>query len=258
MDSLSNVNPDANDSSAALAGQIDPARLPRHIAIIMDGNGRWAKQQGFVERIRGHEAAVTAVRESVRGCGELGVKALTLFAFSTENWNRPAAEVNALMALLKRFLASEVPELHKKNVKLAYSGDVSGLPEGTQKVLYESCETLSRNTGLILNLALNYGGRQEIVHAVRAVARDVAAGLLQPDTIDIEDINARLFHPELGDPDLLIRTSGELRISNFLLWQIAYTEIVVLPTLWPDFRKKHLFESIIQFQRRERRYGGIG
>ena len=247
----------ANGDEVALAG-IDPGRLPRHIAIIMDGNGRWARKQGFAERIRGHEAAVEAVRAAVRGCGRLGVGALTLYAFSTENWSRPAAEVNALMALLDRFLVREIPELNRSNVRMVSSGQIARLPESTRRRLEEACRTLNDNTGLVLNLALNYGGRQEILDAVRRLARDVRDGRLDPEALEADHIAERMYHPELGDPDLLIRTSGELRVSNFLLWQIAYTEIVVQPTLWPDFRESHLYDAIRAYQQRDRRFGGIG
>ncbi|MCX7045349.1 MAG: isoprenyl transferase [Candidatus Sumerlaeota bacterium] len=240
-----------------LLAKIDRARVPRHIAIIMDGNGRWAKKAGFIERLRGHEAAAESVRASVRGCGQAGVSALTLYAFSTENWKRPAHEVAGLMRLLERFCKSEIPELNENNVRMTTSGEIDQLPAYTRRALANTIKALASNTGLVLNLALNYGGRQEITRAARALAREVRAGRLDPEAISEGDLAARLYHPELGDPDLLIRTSGELRVSNFMLWEIAYAEIVVTPTLWPDFRKSHLFEAILEYQKRDRRYGGI-
>jgi len=250
---------DAEEARAAeLLDRIDRSRAPRHVAIIMDGNGRWARQRGFAERIRGHEAAAEAVRSTVRGCGQAGVEALTLYAFSTENWTRPAAEVAALMRLLARFCKSEIPELNENRVRMVTSGDLAPMPAATRRAIEQACEALSRNTGLVLNLALNYGGRQEIAEAARRLARDARDGKLDPEKITVADIASRLYHPELGDPDLLIRTSGEMRVSNFLLWEIAYSEIVVTPTLWPDFRRSHLFEAILDFQQRERRYGGVG
>jgi undecaprenyl diphosphate synthase len=242
----------------ALLARIDRTRAPRHVAIIMDGNGRWARRQGFARRIRGHEAAADAVRAAVRGCGQAGVAALTLYAFSTENWNRPKTEVVALMKLLERFARGETPDLDRNYVRLTTSGDLARLPAATRRSLDQAMRDLNDNTGLILNLALNYGGRQEIVHVARRLAREAAEGRLDPDAISEEAFAARLFHPELGDPDLLIRTSGEMRLSNFLLWEIAYTEIVVMPTLWPDFRETHLYEAILEYQKRDRRYGGVG
>jgi len=250
----------SSEESLALErlARIDRQRVPRHVAIIMDGNGRWAKQRGYMERIRGHEAAVDAVRAAVRGCGEIGVRALSLYAFSTENWNRPPAEVEALMRLLERFLKTEIEELNENNVRLVASGEIERLPDSTQKALHETMSKLDKNTGLVANLALSYGGRQDIVQAVRRLVREAREGKIEPDAIGDADVSARLCHPELGDPDLLIRTSGEMRVSNFMLWQIAYAEIVVTPTLWPDFRRSHLFEAILEFQKRERRYGGVG
>jgi len=254
---MKKLAPMEDSQAQELIAKIDRARVPRHIAIIMDGNGRWAKRHGFAERIKGHEAAADAVRAAVRGCGQAGVHALTLYAFSSENWNRPAAEVNALMNLLERFLKSEIKDLQKNNIRLVVSGETERLPETTRKALRAGVEALSGNHGLICNLALSYGGRQEIVRAVRKIARDVQHGKLDPNRLSADDVAARLYHPELGDPDLLIRTSGEMRVSNFMLWQIAYAEIVILPTLWPDFREAHLFEAILEYQKRERRYGAV-
>ena len=248
---------DPSPTADELLARIDRAMAPRHVAIIMDGNGRWAKGRGYLERIRGHEAAVDAVRAAVRGCGKAGVKALTLYAFSTENWSRPQAEVTALMKLLERYLATEIEDLNKNNVRLVASGELDRLPKSTHKALDKGVEALSQNTGLVANLALSYGGRQEIVEAAQSLARDVADGKLKPDEITTDMLGARMYQPELGDPDLLIRTSGEMRISNFMLWQIAYTEIIVMPTLWPDFREPHLYQSILDYQARDRRYGGV-
>jgi len=254
---LEKVREELSERERDLLVQIDPSRLPMHIAIIMDGNGRWAKQRGYLDRIRGHEAGIDSVRTAVRACGELGVRALTLYAFSVENWKRPRREIDALMGLLKRFLRDEIPELNENNVRLVASGRLEDLGHDVQQELARTMETTARNTGLVLNLALSYGGRAEIVNAARVIAEKVAQGLLPPDAIDEQLFAMHLYHPELGDPDLLIRTSGEMRVSNFLLWQIAYAEFYVTPVLWPDFRRADLYEAILDYQRRERRFGGI-
>jgi undecaprenyl diphosphate synthase len=230
--------------------ELDPKKLPRHVAIIMDGNGRWAKGRGL-PRVAGHRAGVDSVREAVRTCGELGVEALTLYSFSTENWLRPKEEVDTLMELLAAALKEETPELDKNNVRLRASGRLEALPKDVQGQLEESIAFLSKNSGLILNLALNYGSRAEIVDAVNALIREGAKEISE------EDVSGRLYTAGLPDPDLLIRTSGEMRISNFLLWQIAYAELVVTETNWPDFRKPHLYAAIEQFQGRNRRFGGL-
>jgi undecaprenyl diphosphate synthase len=240
-----------------LEQQLDPARLPRHVAIIMDGNGRWARQRGWSDRIRGHEAGATAVRETVESCARLSIQALTLYAFSLENWQRPQSEISTLMRLLRRFLVQERPALKKNNVRLIASGRLDDLPLAARKTLRQTCNLTRDNTGLTLNLALSYSGREEIAHAARALAREAAEGRLEPDRITPEMIAERLYAPELGDPDLLIRTSGEWRISNFLLWQMAYTEIYVTEVLWPDFRLVHLLEALVDYQRRERRFGKV-
>jgi undecaprenyl diphosphate synthase len=244
-------------TEAELLRQIVPAAVPRHVAIIMDGNGRWAKQRGFLDRIRGHEAGIESVRTVVRASGELHMGALTLYAFSVENWQRPKREISALMTLLKRFLRDEIPELNENNVRLEASGRLEDLPGDVRDELARTMEATARNSGMVLNLALSYGGRTELATAVRAIARRVREGNLDPDAIGEETISASLYHPELGDPDLLIRTSGEMRVSNFLLWQIAYAEIYVTPVLWPDFRRKHLYTAILDYQRRERRFGKV-
>jgi undecaprenyl diphosphate synthase len=241
-----------------LLARIDPARIPRHIAIIMDGNGRWARKHGYIERIKGHEAAVEAVRAAVRSSGELGVEVLTLYAFSQENWQRPAREVSALMRLLERFLRKELPEMQENRVKMIVSGQLDRVPAYVIRALNHNMAETARNTGLIVNLALSYGARQEIVDAARKFAADVRAGKADPDALTPEMFARYFYHPELPDPELLIRTSGEMRISNFLLWQIAYTELVVTPVLWPDFRRVHLLQAIVEYQSRERRFGGIG
>lgn len=223
----------------------------------MDGNGRWAQERGLADRIRGHEAGSESVRFAVRACGELGVGALTLYAFSVENWLRPRHEVAALMELLKHFLLQETQEIRQHNVKVVVSGRPDDLPDQTRRVLDKAIEDSAGNTGLILNLALSYGGRAEILDAVKQIAREIKAGTLSPESLTEEHIAQRLYHPEIPDPDLLIRTSGEMRVSNFLLWEIAYTEIFVSQVLWPDFRRKHLFEAILNYQGRERRYGKV-
>jgi len=240
-----------------LFDSIDRARVPRHIAIIMDGNGRWARERGWADRIRGHEAGSESVRFAVRACGQLGVEALTLYAFSVENWSRPAEEIGALMSLLQSFLVQEADEIQTNNVRVVVSGRIEDIPDGPRQTLEQTIQASASNTGLVLNLALSYGGRTEILDAVKKIASEVQSGELVPADISEDVISARLYHPELPDPDLLIRTSGELRVSNFLLWQIAYTEIYVSPVLWPDFRRKHLYEAILNFQGRERRFGRV-
>jgi undecaprenyl diphosphate synthase len=233
---------------------IDQNRLPRHIAVIMDGNGRWAKRKGAM-RIFGHKNAVQAVREVTEACGELGVKYLTLYAFSTENWGRPKEEVEGLMELLVSTLKQEIDRLMENQVRLITVGELSDLPPECQENLKWAIEQTRKNTGLTLNIALSYSGRWEIIQAVKSLVRDVQSG-----KIDEKDISDRLFEnylqaPGIPDPELLIRTSGEMRVSNFLLWQIAYTELYITPTLWPDFRKEHLYEAVWSYQQRERRFG---
>lgn len=239
---------------ASYKEHIDFNNLPRHIAVIMDGNGRWAKRKGAL-RIFGHRNAVEAVRDITEGCGELGIKYLTLYAFSTENWGRPKAEIDGLMELLVNTLKQEIKRLTENQVKLITIGDTTHLPAECQKNLEWAIDQTKNNSGLTLILALSYSGRWEIVKAVKTLAKEVLDG-----KIKIEDINETLFANYLQtfnipDPELLIRTSGEMRISNFLLWQIAYTELYITPTLWPDFRKDHLYEAIWSYQQRERRFG---
>lgn len=231
--------------------------LPRHVAIIMDGNGRWARSHSLPERIDGHRAGIEAVRAATRTAAQLQLDALTLYAFSSENWSRPKREVTALMKLLERFLVKEIPELNDNNVRLVASGRIDALPASAQKKLANTIEVTSSNTGLVLNLALNYGGRNEIVDATRAIAERVAAGEMKPEDIDPDVFARHLYQPELPEPELLLRTSGEMRVSNFLLWQIAYTEYLSMPVLWPDFRRIHFLEALEAYQQRDRRFGGV-
>lgn len=256
-DLLSRVRDPLSSEEKALFLQLKQDRLPSHVAIIMDGNGRWAKQAGFLERLRGHEAGTESVRQVVRACAELQLNALTLYCFSAENWSRPASEIHGLMTLLRRFLIEEESELQDNGVRLVASGEIDRLPDDTRKQLNRVIRSTQSNQGLKLNLALSYGGRQEIVEAVREIAARIAAGQLRPEEITEDHIAAHLHHMELGDPDLLIRTSGEMRISNFMLWQIAYTEIVVTPVLWPDFRRLHLYRALVEYQGRDRRFGRV-
>ena len=228
--------------------------MPRHIAVIMDGNGRWAKKKGAM-RIFGHRNAVQAVKDVTECCGELGVKYLTLYAFSTENWNRPKEEVDGLMELLVNTLKQEIGTLMENQVKLKTIGDTSHLPAECQNNLAWAINETRNNEGLTLILALSYSGRWEIVQAARQLAEDVKAGKVSPNDINEASFENYLKTSGIPDPELLIRTSGELRISNFLLWQIAYTELFITPTLWPDFRKEHLYEAIWSYQQRERRFG---
>ena len=234
----------------------DHGDLPGHIAVIMDGNGRWARRR-MMPRIAGHRAGRHSVRETVRTCAELGVEALTLYTFSRENWKRSSYEVKALWLFLEEVLRTEFLELADNNVRLIASGGLDELPAMTRRALDRARQDLSGNTGMVLNLALNYGGRDEITTAARRFAEDVAAGRMQPEELTEELFRTYLFAPDLPDPDLLIRTSGEMRLSNFLPWQSAYSEIYVTETFWPDFRRRHLLEAIAEYQRRHRRFGGV-
>ncbi len=233
-----------------------PKRIPTHVAIIMDGNGRWARLRNK-PRTFGHEAGVRAVKEVVRAAAEIGIKYLTLYTFSVENWKRPRSEVSALMSLLSRATRNELDELIKNDVKLRTIGRINGLPQSRQKVLQEAVEKTRNNQGLVLTLALNYGGRSEILDAVKAIANSVRAGIIDIPDIDDELFSDFLYTAALPDPDLLIRTSGEMRISNFLLWQTSYTELYIIDTLWPDFGRQELFEAVASYQKRERRFGKI-
>ena len=234
--------------------QVDLDNLPKHIAVIMDGNGRWAKKRGGL-RIFGHQSAITAVRETVEAAAELGVEYLTLYAFSTENWSRPAMEVSALMQLLVSTISKETATLSKNNIRLQTIGDTGSLPASCQKELMEAIELTKNNTRMTLVLALSYSGRWELTQAMRKMATAVEQGQLAANDITEQTVERYLAPAGMPDPELLIRTSGEMRISNFLLWQLAYTELYITELLWPDFRKQHLYEAIISYQSRERRFG---
>jgi len=242
-------------SESRLLAQIDLDRLPRHIAVIMDGNGRWAKKRRL-PRIAGHRAGIRAVRQSVEACARLGVPFLTLYAFSVENWKRPHTEITLLMSLLREYLKKEISELNRQNIRLSVIGRIHELPKPVQRDLESALESTGQNTGLRLTLALNYGARAELVDAVR----ELFSTAKQDGDVVIDEatLSLHLYTRDLPDPDLLIRTSGELRLSNFLLWQVAYSELWVTETLWPDFTQADLFQAIIDYQKRERRYGGIG
>ena len=232
------------------------ANLPRHVAVIMDGNGRWAKSR-HLPRIEGHRRGADSAREIIRAAGEVGIKYLTLYAFSAENWNRPKDEVEALMKYLVHYLKTETKELNKNNVRLEVIGQIHRLPENVQGHLAKSIATLSKNNGLTLIMALSYGSRIEIVEAVRNIAAKVKQGKMDPADITEKVISDHLWTRHWPDPDLLIRTSGEMRVSNFLLWQISYAELVITPTLWPDFKKPQFLAALEEYARRHRRFGGV-
>jgi undecaprenyl diphosphate synthase len=232
------------------------ANLPVHVAIIMDGNGRWARQRRL-PRVEGHRNGVESVRAVVRAAGEVGIKYLTLYAFSVENWNRPKDEVDTLMKYLARFLKSEIGELNRNNVRLEVVGQIYRLPEFVQEQLAKTKAALEHNNGLTLILALSYGGRTEIIEAIRDIAAKAKKGIIDPAEIDEKVVSDHLYTRHYPDPDLLIRTSGEMRVSNFLLWQISYAEFVVTPTLWPDFRRAQFFEALEEYTRRHRRFGAL-
>jgi len=241
-----------------LAGQIQPDRLPTHIAIIMDGNGRWARRR-HLPRVAGHKAGISSVRSAVETCAQMGIHALTLYAFSVENWKRPRAEVDTLWRLLRIYLRNELPTMMRNGVRLSTLGRMDDLGPQIRRDLEATCAETAGNTGLQLNLALNYGGRAEIVDAVRSLIAD-ARKENRLDQLDVTEaaISSRLYTAGLPDPDLLIRTSGEMRISNFLLWQIAYAELYVTETLWPDFDRAEMLRAVIDYQKRDRRFGGLG
>jgi len=245
------------DGDWLLAQSIDPERLPSHIAIIMDGNGRWANRRNM-PRVAGHRAGIDPVRATVESCARLGITALTLYAFSVENWKRPRHEVETLWRLLRFYLRRELPELMENNIRLAAIGRLDALPKQVRQELESVMEATSRNTGLMVNLAINYGGRAELVDAVNALLDKARIeGTLDHLQVKEEDIASKLYTANVPDPDLLIRTSGEMRISNFLLWQIAYAEIYVTETLWPDFKRSDLLRAILEYQKRDRRFGGV-
>jgi undecaprenyl diphosphate synthase len=241
---------------AELLAQIDFARLPEHIAVIMDGNGRWAKQRGK-PRIFGHREGAESVRAILDTCARLQIKAVTLYAFSTENWKRPEDEVSGLMQMLKLYLKKELKTVHKNNIRFQAIGNLEGLNSDLQKQISSATEFTSKNTGTILSVALNYGGRAEITEAAKRAAKKILENGNSIDNLSEKDIEENLYTNGLPEVDLLVRTSGEFRISNFLLWQLAYSEIYVTPTLFPDFRRAEIFKAILDFQKRERRYGGI-
>jgi len=241
---------------AELRSRVLARPRPRHVAIIMDGNGRWATKRGL-PRVAGHHQGVKAVRETVRQAGELGIEFLTLYAFSSENWQRPETEVSFLMTLLERTIDGELPDLMAKNVRFRVIGRPAGIPPGVRRRIEHVVTETAANSGLTLVLALNYGGRDEIVDAVRDLARAVRAGALDPEGIDEAAVARALYTDGTPDPDLLIHTGGEMRVSNFLLWQIAYTELWVTPTLWPDFGTRDLYVAVADFQRRDRRFGRV-
>lgn len=242
--------------SEALEQVTYDGRIPRHVAVIMDGNGRWARGRGL-PRYKGHAAGMDAVREAVKGAMEAGVEVLTLFAFSQENWERPTPEVNALMTLLQRYVKSEAEELEAQGVEVKVFGDLDRLAAGPRKAVEEIQETTRGGRTLSLNLMISYGGRAEIVRAARSLAGDVAAGRLAAEDVDEAALSERLYTAAFPDPDLLIRTSGEQRISNFMLWQLAYTELYTTAVLWPDFTREHLYHAILEYQQRERRFGRV-
>lgn len=246
-----------NSSSLSGSFGLDTSMLPKHVAIIMDGNGRWAEKR-LMNRIKGHEAGSEAVRTTVRTCREIGISVLTLYAFSTENWQRPKIEITALMTLLKKFLDSEKKEMMENNIRLNAIGQIEKLPENVRKALKKTMDLTQSNKGMLLNLALSYGGRSEIVDMVKIISAKAKDGKIDPDLITDEFVADHLYTAGMPDPDLLIRTSGEMRISNFLLWQIAYSEIFITDTLWPDFGKEELVKIILDFQNRERRFGNVG
>ena len=255
LQDLLEVVPSGSEDQALLRA-IDFARLPRHVAVIMDGNGRWAKLR-HKPRVEGHRAGIASVRDVVETSARLGLQVLTLYAFSVENWKRPQSEVTTLMGLLKRYLRSELDTLLRNNIRFRVIGRMEELPADVQDELRRGMQRTADRSGLLFNIALNYGGRTEITDAVRRLAADVAAGRREAGAIDEDTLSSCLYTAGLPDPDLLIRTSGEMRVSNFLLWQIAYAEIWVTDVLWPDFRRKHLLQAVADYQKRERRYGGI-
>lgn len=243
-------------STSKYTDALDPKRLPRHVAIIMDGNGRWAKQHG-VTRLRGHEAGAKAVRAVIEACRELGgIETLTLYAFSSENWRRSKTEVSGLFRLLSKYIRLELENLNAKDIRVVFIGQTKGLPKRVLADLEESRELTKNNRSMQVNFAVNYGARAEIADACRAIAEEVEAGRLQTKKIDEERVASHLYDPSSCDLDLLIRTAGEMRLSNFMLWQVSYSEIVVARTLWPDFRKRHLYSALRDYQARTRKFGG--
>lgn len=236
--------------------RIDKEKIPKHVAVIMDGNGRWAAQRGL-PRIAGHAAGTEAVRRTIKAASEMGVRFLTLYTFSSENWKRPPEEVKALMRLINQKLETELPELDQRGVRVRVIGGLSGMPDFLQKGFLEAMELTADNLGLTLVIALNYGARTEITSAARSIAEKIKRGDMRIEDVNEASFAAHLFTADMPDPELLIRTSGEMRLSNFLLWQVAYAELWVTPVLWPDFTRKHLLQAVYDFQQRHRRYGGV-
>jgi len=236
---------------------VDPSRLPRHVAIIMDGNGRWAEKRNQ-PRLFGHKTGAESVRNIVETARELGLKVLTLYAFSSENWNRPETEVSGLMSILRKFLVSEISRMQKNGIRLSCIGDLERLPVSVRKVLLDSIEKTAHNTKMVLNLALSYGARDELARAARIIAEKCVAGSMMPSEITIDTVKSHLYTADLPDPDLLIRTGGEARLSNFLLWQVSYAEIFFTDVMWPDFRREVFLKAIANYQKRERRFGHTG
>ena len=247
----------AGHADEPLARALNPARLPAHIAIIMDGNGRWARRRGQL-RVAGHKAGMRPVRTVIETCSQMGIRALTLYAFSIENWKRPRTEVEMLWRLLRTYLHLELPEMMRQQIRMNAIGRLDALPSQVHAELLEVLEETSANRGLQVNLAINYGGRAELVDAVKALAEKARRGEMTAESIDEAAIAAHLYTAGIPDPDLLIRTSGEMRVSNFLLWQIAYAELYVTETLWPDFTRADLLRAILDYQKRDRRFGGLG
>lgn len=239
-----------------LPADLDQERLPKHVAVIMDGNGRWAKRQGL-PRIIGHRRGVDALKDLLRCCKDWGIPALTAYAFSTENWGRPLEEVDFLMTLFERVLRREIQEMVEENVQIHFVGDLSALPSSLQTEIERSMIETKHNRGIQFTVATNYGGRQEILQACRAIATQVQQGVLQPEQIDEALFESKLYTAKVGDPDLLIRTSGEMRISNFLLWQLAYSELYVTEALWPDFDRAEFHRALCEYQKRDRRFGKV-
>ena len=250
--SLGPVTPE----EASLLEKLDLTRLPRHVAVIMDGNGRWA-QKRHLPRIAGHRSGTQSARTTIETCARLKIETLTLYAFSVENWRRPKTEIDFLMALLREYLRKEMPLIQKNNIRMRFLGRMDELPAGVQNDVRDAMEKTAGNKGMVLCVALNYGGRAEIVDAMNAILSERNGHGTSEDKVTEEQLSQHLYTEGLPDPDLLIRTSGEMRVSNFLLWQIAYAEIFVTETLWPDFNRARLLESLLEFQKRERRYGGI-
>ncbi len=250
------VDSNLNNSITSLPNELDPLRIPTHIAVIMDGNGRWAKSKGL-PRTMGHTAGVDTLKETLRLCSDWGVKALTVYAFSTENWSRPAEEVNFLMTLFERVLKREIMSMKSQGVKITFFGDLERLPERLRELIAEATKETLSNKGINFNVCTNYGGRRELVLAARKLAEKSVKGDLDPSSIDERMFASELYTSEIGDPDLLIRTSGERRISNFLLWQLAYSEIYLTDVLWPDFDDHELIKALADYQSRLRRFGGL-